>query len=607
MLDGKSRQISIYNNRCHGEDTPFGELDVTDIEITHNKHDVNMINKNFLNVKITADMVPKTTISKTVNYKDYKTLEEINTDESACIQGDPTYANAVDYYIGWKNSSECITEMTVFNNGIETGYQQIFQDRDNYLENMKYMTKTEKDKAGRNCHLCYSNIFAGEKPGIILKKDDYLKHIQTETKVEYRIQKKLIDHKFMPLTSTAASTYGVTKDTWIGSVDEDKFKHVIHDLGAGTISEYVDVVLHYDFKVDSSGKYHSTASDGTDSQEHSNEAALISAIVTDTTRIPDVDDNPQTITIVSQRVYEAGSTPIEIPLIIPIKDMAAFRSMDEIEKQFGKITLRLMFGHRSMVYSEITDANTMTKLAQVGDGIKIENFRITELNCDCYGYNLASPEMLPTGDSPRIYEARYTDFKNYDGNMIDGKFHIEFPYPLTMVKDIHLTFPRKNYITTCFRNPMLNNVQLKIDGTLYPRNYAFDTTSMRFQHMQIDDLDIDDDVRYSYISDELIADNLKSNKYDVTNFLLTYNLSDGSFYGVNTERENVNIIFTASRKYKKNNIYGCDGSGNNNDDEPNPQIWFTRDAYWSLDTDNGLRFFNNRAPINSSSEIRYMK
>ena len=88
---------------------------------------------------------------------------------------------------------------------------------------------------------------------------------------------------------------------------------------------------------------------------------------------------------------------------------------------------------------------------------------------------------------------------------------------------------------------------------------------------------------------------------------MTYNLSDGSFYGVNTERENVNIIFTASRKYKKNNIYGCDGSGNNNDDEPNPQIWFTRDAYWSLDTDNGLRFFNNRAPINSSSEIRYMK
>ena len=595
MLDGKSRQISIYNNRCHGEDTPFGELDVTDIEITHNKHDVNMINKNFLNVKITADVIPTTTATKTVVYKDATTSEDITANETVCIDGNPTYANdPSDFYIGWKNSSECITEMQVFNNNMETGYHQIFQDRENYLENMKYKTKTEKDRAGRNCHLCFTNLTEGEKPGIILKKDDYLKRTQTETTVTFDITKKLKDNKVMPLKDGVVAEIGGTKDSF-SDLTADNLKLAYFKLAKGDYTENTDVMLHYDYKVDLSGKYHSTASDGSDTQEHDSEAALIAALKSDPTRIPDADDDPKTFTYITQRVYEAESTPIEIPLIIPIKDLVAFRSMDEVEKQFGKITLRLMFGHRSMVYSVIKAANDISKITQINDQasgitLSVNNFRVVELNCDCYGYNLGSPAMLASGDSPRIYETRYTDFKNYDGNMIDGKFHIEFPYPLTMVKDIHLTFPRKNFQTTVFTNPELKDVQFKIDGILYPRNTPLDTTSMRFQHMQVDDTDADDDVRYSYING--------GDKYDNTNFLMTYNLSDGPFYGVNTERENVNIIFTGTRK---GSDYGS------TDNEPNPQIWFTRDAYWSLDTDNGLRFFNDRAPINDVSEIRYMK
>ena len=59
-------------------------------------------------------------------------------------------------YIGWKNSGEIIEEMTVYNNGNETGFQQVHADRENYLESTKYMTASDKD-LHRDCHFTYYN------------------------------------------------------------------------------------------------------------------------------------------------------------------------------------------------------------------------------------------------------------------------------------------------------------------------------------------------------------------------------------------------------------------------------------------------------------------
>ena len=97
-----------------------------------------------------------------------------------------------------------------------------------------------------------------------------------------------------------------------------------------------------------------------------------------------------------------------------------------------------------------------------------------------------------------MYEARFTDFKNFEGNMEQGRFHIEFPYSLEMVKYIHMVFPRKSTDYTVFRNPFLKYVKLKLDGVLYPREENIRTDDRMFYHLQAKDFELDDDVKYSY-------------------------------------------------------------------------------------------------------------
>lgn len=635
LLDGTSQHVSIYTNKCYGEDVPFGTTDVTNIEITNNKHDVNMIKSNFLNVTARATINLNTDCIKTVDYNDVTTINDIIKDESAVTQTetDSTYHT---FYIGWKNASECITQMQVFNKGNDTGYIQIFQDRENYLESMKYTTKTKKDM-NRDCHLIYENIIFNEDcsmPGIILTSEDYLKNIAEETYVSYKLQYPIKNHKVVFLDDPIAGEFGKTKNTEV-DLDENNYKKLMFLLANGTYALFKDVVFKgFDLKEvnesDGTTKYQTSAPDGSAVQEFDSKNDVLNDCVNNyPNRIPVCNSNPdypKEYKFITQRKYgilQGKDYTVDIPLIIPLNTISAFRSMDLFEKVFGDITCRLMFGPRSMVWN--CDKN---KLIQINDtdlttnvSLSVTDFRITQLTCDCYGYNVDPIELQAVQskltDRQRIYEVRYTDFKNYDGNMINGHFHIEFPYPLTMVKDIHMTFPRKNYQTTVFRNPLLKNAQLKIDGILYPRNLALDTSSKRFYHMQIENFDADDDLKYSYTcpqvkSDGTIMDDDDKIEYlDDTNFLITWNLANGPFFGVNTGNDNVNIIFTADRIHKIAKLYGCTNTGDSNDDEPNPQIWFTRDAWWSLDTKFGLVFCNKVAPAHelyqSDADIRFIQ
>ena len=130
LLDGTSQHISIYTNKCYGEDVPFGERDVTNIEITHNKHDVNLIKSNFLNITARVDVALNNDNKRVINYKAGTMLNDIISDERAATES-KTEGTYYDLYIGRKHSSECMTQMQVFNKGKDTGYMQIFQDRDN--------------------------------------------------------------------------------------------------------------------------------------------------------------------------------------------------------------------------------------------------------------------------------------------------------------------------------------------------------------------------------------------------------------------------------------------------------------------------------------------
>ena len=248
----------------------------------------------------------------------------------------------------------------------------------------------------------------------------------------------------------------------------------------------------------------------------------------------------------------------------------------------------------------------------------VADFTITNLKCDCYGYNACENEIeaaktSAAGESDsfwdwRIYEARWTDFKNYDGAMTGGEFSLEFPYPLEMVKSIHMTFPTNTWQTTYFYNPYLKDMRLKLNNILYPRNDALDTDTLRFYHMQCRGFEYDEDVRFSYLCQPFDKDGNYNERpaisqyIDNSNFIATWDLASGPFMAINTFSDNINIHFSAKRKYKNSKIYGCvAGTGSaivDKDSLPSPQIWFTHDAFWILTMSQGLQFCNTTpAPV----------
>ena len=222
-------------------------------------------------------------------------------------------------------------------------------------------------------------------------------------------------------------------------------------------------------------------------------------------------------------------------------------------------------------------------------------------------------------DRSRIYEARYTVFKSFESNMEGGRFHIEFPSALEMVKNIHMVFPRKTNQTTVFRNPFLKDVKLKLDGILYPREESIRTDNNLFYHLMTRDFEYDYDVRYSYQCPALNAagnaprpDTEKKEDLDDSNFILTYDLSVGHFMAMHRYNDNVNINFTAEIIHFIQDMYDVGAGPAYQDTEPAPQIWFTHDACWKLNLRDGLTFMSKTCPSydlynNDGKDVFYMK
>ena len=172
-----------------------------------------------------------------------------------------------------------------------------------------------------------------------------------------------------------------------------------------------------------------------------------------------------------------------------------------------------------------------------------------------------------------------------------------------MVKYIHMVFPTKTFHTTVFRNPNLKDIKLKLDGVLYPREETLRTDNKLFYHLQINDYEFDDDVKYSYTcpvlnedKDDIRDDSDKNANLDDSNFIITWPLAIGPFMAVHRYSDNININFTAEIIAYVKNVYGVDGTPDYNNYVPSPQIWFTHDSCWRLTLKDGLQFLRNVCP-----------
>ena len=242
--------------------------------------------------------------------------------------------------------------------------------------------------------------------------------------------------------------------------------------------------------------------------------------------------------------------------------------------------------------------------------ITVDELTLENCYCDVYGYNVTQEckrnlAALFTPEHPMIIPAQHLDVKQMPKQNQGGQYDADFTYALHNVTDFIVVWPTTNSDTTCFYNPKVELLQLRVDGKLFPTNKFDATNDYRFYQMMMNASDLDNyyEADKSY-SDSLLADMPATWKtehcipHDISTFLCTFqverNTAGYCFDGIETGNQTVNIALSYSTNNTKSWFYSIKCA---------PQIWFTRDTYWTCDNVNGLKYHKTGTPpIYASSE-----
>jgi hypothetical protein len=207
-----------------------------------------------------------------------------------------------------------------------------------------------------------------------------------------------------------------------------------------------------------------------------------------------------------------------------------------------------------------------------------------------------------------IIPTEFVDCKKFSQGSDGSSIDTDFSYALHNCTDAILAFPKDSTSITCYENPMLKNLQLTIDGKLYPVK-SIETVGERFFNMALtaSNLDENDECTEEYedsltrpLNDDA-GNRFARTKNDQTSFIppiqLERNGAGFFFDGIETGNENVKVRLTAVPMYSgANDTYYVPDSTAPTVHPPNPEIWFNRDVYWTLDLDNGLKFHKTGTP-----------
>ena len=350
-----------------------------------------------------------------------------------------------------------------------------------------------------------------------------------------------------------------------------------------------------------------------------------------------------------------------INVVLPITDLLAFQCFSDFPTGLGDIVLKFFVNKDSMVWAicdpaavwenhtlltrefNTTDESApevmpsdhfygyaqynnhrFTQVGQDGYGITWDTSKTTErLNtstirltvntltctkcqCECFGYNVTQEckrqlVSLFTPQNPFIIPAQQIDVKYFANSaQTSGSYASDFTYALHNVTDFLIVFPRNSADMTVFTNPTVQNLQLRVDGKLYP-NQAFETSyDHRFVNAQINAADF---TGYFEAEKEYL-DSMKQLKHtttansrfnsDGTSFICIFQAernSEGFFFdGLETGNQNVNVQLQFQGSEVTAGVHAAA-----------PQCWFCRDTYWTVDNENGLRYWKTGTPATYAS------
>ena len=327
-----------------------------------------------------------------------------------------------------------------------------------------------------------------------------------------------------------------------------------------------------------------------------------------------------------------------INVVLPISDITCLQAFPDFPTMLGDIVLKFDINKESMVWCqcdpyEITVNNTIhnscgqpvdtkyknvgyeRRFVQVGQTARcIESYETLNLQdnsiivnslvckkctCDIYGYNVqpeTKQEIYNIFNETQYIPAQQLDVVNFIEPYRGGSYHSNISQQIHNVTNFVVVLPEKG-AQTCYRNPMLNNLQFICDNVGYPHKPFDNTYDARFYTtmMRAGDqenfFEAENDYRNSVYRRRKRTD--KNRLSDISSFMISFQAErncNGNYYdGIDTDTRKVSIEL----KFSSSDL-DVDTSN-----PQKPQVWFVRDTYWTLDNKDGLKYHKSGTPPNA--------
>ena len=550
------RKFTVYTNTAYNSDVPFTHNDETHIRITNDRQDITQLNQTYLTIELEAK----------VNFASTKPMRLWYTSADRY----PGYQIPFQFFVGWKNAAEAIRMLQVENRGVTTGLLDKEVSKSSFYYNT--LMPNEKKKSTMFAHTTFEDAYAGN-PNVC---------------------------------------GGYFVRTYDQCISDRKVK-----------KEYLNEILRY--KSDNSGP---------------------------------VADQDKDVTNEQYFVYVGTQMTIPITFTLPVTEIMQLSNFTDWINDYGDIVLKFYLNKDSMVYCQcdpwpavnrrgLSSQTTETiykdylttyrwcvphSFAQVGTStdwlcdlgvsyvnnknetkfpeplkpapatISVESLTCTRMRCDCYGFNVTDNvksllSSLYTEDNPLCIPAKQFDVRTFPYAVNSGSHYMsDMAHTLNNVEDFIIVFPQVGNESTCFRNPCIRNLQLKVNDIQYPEQAFDDTYGPRFVNAMLKATHIP---KASDMNKEFLQSLCTQRTWNATaNKPYASTCEDTSFFVIfQTERNCPGTYFDGlisdSLSVSINLQFDFTEVGKSN---IAPEIWILKHTFWTVDRLNGLKYHENEQP-----------
>ena len=284
-----------------------------------------------------------------------------------------------------------------------------------------------------------------------------------------------------------------------------------------------------------------------------------------------------------------------------------------LDAKFGSTAFYDRFFHQIGDYGTLLDEDGSASYIARRCAPQVMSFSINRLSCQKMGYGVL-PQTLDAmasfiSSNPIIIPAQELVYHAFAKEASSSGFVATLTILFDNIEAISIMFPTSSQQVSCFKNPNVRDLQMKIENTLYPPTPISTNSeiSPEFLNFQLNASDLDGSIEptrgwiYSLVNQRLNSSGVRyaNTRIDDTDFMCNFSLerSQGGhvFDGFSTSKPvNVELRFSPVTM-GANDVYYLPDPTDPSVHPPAPELWLCKDTYWVMQR-GGLSYVNVGSP-----------